>query len=550
MMVLLALTALVSLALTHSYTRIGSISKKVTNDGSFGSTSWKLSSSDSDSAESRRNMKMEKRRSYHATSALRAGEGADKMWDEAAERLISGRGGEVFVKEGGLSSMAAKAAALKAEEDIVEKEAKDIKINRAAVARQALSGINEGDRSDSVSQSRADEEFKSATFSEERKSQGPSVAGARDPSPLPLPFMEASTIGIVGKWQEQSGNFVLKPDADSTFNQGNKGGTLKPPLGVIHFLGGAFVGAAPHLSYRYILEGLVDAGYVVVATPYRLNFDYVEICDSILSRFDQVAVDLAAEYGAIPVIGVGHSCGALLQTLITSLFPDAPRAANVLISFNNRPTKDAIPGFDEFIVPLSNAVLGAESSEQVSSLRETVVNARSAFDRALESYAQSPLSPKFVGTELLPLLNQGLEVVDQVPGILQSVADGAREFTPSPSDTKEACRRMYRARNTLLIKFEDDSLDESVEAETTLREANTIMRMKRPMVEMDVALRVIEGTHLTPLSQTFLPGPPEGVQDLLKPLREGIRASPLLRQANEVQEAILTFLEDSISRAG
>ena len=109
---------------------------------------------------------------------------------------------------------------------------------------------------------------------------------------------------------------------------------------------------------------------------------------------------------------------------------------------------------------------------------------------------------------------------------------------------------MYRARNTLLIKFEDDSLDESVEAETTLREANTIMRMKRPMVEMDVALRVIEGTHLTPLSQTFLPGPPEGVQDLLKPLREGIRASPLLRQANEVQEAILTFLEDSISRAG
>ena len=121
---------------------------------------------------------------------------------------------------------------------------------------------------------------------------------------------------------------------------------------------------------------------MVVATPYRLNFDYVEICDSILSKFDQVAVDLAADYGAIPVIGVGHSCGALLQTLITSLFPDAPRAANVLISFNNRETKDAIPGFDEFIVPLSNAVLGSESSEQAGSFRETVLSARNAFDRA------------------------------------------------------------------------------------------------------------------------------------------------------------------------
>jgi hypothetical protein len=479
------------------------------------------------------------------------------MWDEAAERLVSGKGGEVFMKEGGLSAMAAKAAALEAEEDALTKEAGDTTINRASAARQALSGMSDegAEAGPSVRRGGSDEEVKSTSsnFKANEQSSGSSASSAaatRNPSPLPLPFMEASTIGILGKWQEQSGNFVLKPDAESTYNQGNEDGVLNPPLGVIHFLGGAFVGAAPHLTYRYILEGLVDAGYVVVATPYRLNFDYVEICDSILSKFDQVAVDLAADYGAIPVIGVGHSCGALLQTLITSLFPDAPRAANVLISFNNRETKDAIPGFDEFIVPLSNAVLGSESSEQAGSLRETVLSVRNAFDRALTNYAQSPLSPKFVGTELLPLLNQGLEVVDQVPGILQSVADGAREFSPSPTDTKEACRRMYRARSTLLIKFEDDSLDESVEAETTLREANTIMRMKRPMVEMDVALKVIQGTHLTPLSQTFLPGPPEGVQDLLKPVRDGIRASPLLKQTSEVREAILTFLGDSISRAG
>jgi Protein of unknown function (DUF1350) len=46
---------------------------------------------------------------------------------------------------------------------------------------------------------------------------------------------------------------------------------------VIHFLGGAFVGAAPHLTYSYLLNGLAEVGFVVVATPYPLGFDYLEV---------------------------------------------------------------------------------------------------------------------------------------------------------------------------------------------------------------------------------------------------------------------------------
>lgn len=45
--------------------------------------------------------------------------------------------------------------------------------------------------------------------------------------------------------------------------------------GVVHFLGGAFVGAAPHLTYRYLLESLSKQGYLIVTTPYRLEFDYI-----------------------------------------------------------------------------------------------------------------------------------------------------------------------------------------------------------------------------------------------------------------------------------
>ncbi|CAN0580921.1 unnamed protein product, partial [Ectocarpus sp. 12 AP-2014] len=75
-------------------------------------------------------------------------------------------------------------------------------------------------------------------------------------------------------------------------------------------------------------------------------------CDGILDRFEQAAVPLAAQYGALPVVGIGHSCGALLQLLITCLFPDTPRAANALISFNNKPVSEAVPGFEELVLPL------------------------------------------------------------------------------------------------------------------------------------------------------------------------------------------------------
>lgn len=480
-----------------------------------------------------------------SVSEGQGGSESDSVWSSAADRLVSGVAGEKFVKED-LAKLEAEASALKAKKDAEKLRGRET-MSRATSARQAISSLSSNVVDNIPTDPPLQQESNAATRRKEPEETKTNKVPERESINIPLPFMEASTIGIAGKWKEKYGNFVIRPDAESSYNKGNEDGVLNQPLGVIHFLGGAFVGAAPHLTYRYLLEGLADAGYIVVATPYRLDFDYVEICDTILSKFDRVAVELAQEFGAVPVVGLGHSCGALLQTLVTSLFPDAPRAANVLVSFNNRPARDAIPGFDEVVVPFSNAVAG--DNDQARNLWSVAANVRQRFDSAVNAYARSPLSPKFVGTELVPLLNQGLEVLDQVPGILESIAQGSEEFTPTPADTKEACRRMYRARSTLLIKFDDDNLDESSEVESTLKEANTIMRMKRPMVEMDVKLSVIEGTHLTPLSQTFIPGPPEGFDDALEPLRDQIKAvTPALRQASEVRSTILGFLGDCIGR--
>ena len=333
----------------------------------------------------------------------------------------------------------------------------------------------------------------------------------------------------LGNWIEAYGNFILRPSADD-FN---------PPVGVIHFLGGAFVGAAPHVAYRYLLESLCDAGFVVVATPYRLDFDYARTCDYILEKFDSIAIDLANDYGPLPVVGIGHSCGALLQTLITCLFPSAPRAANVLISFNNKPVKEAIPAFEELVVPLSSVFSSNYDAEIAKTMKETVNDLIST----------SPLLPSVGGNDLVPIIRESIEVVDQIPDILKMIGEGISEFTPSPGDTKEVCRRMYRARSTLLLKFDNDSLDESEDIEQILKEANTIMRMKRPMVEMDVELRYLDGTHITPLTQNIfvdavdlnIPVPTEGTTNPLK--------DQLLKDVDVTKTEILKWLDVKLGRS-
>lgn len=139
-------------------------------------------------------------------------------------------------------------------------------------------------------------------------------------------------------------------------------------------------------------------------------------------------------------------------------------------------------------------------NDDILDFNEVMRTMESTFD---ELISRSPLVPKFVGNDLIPMFRDSVRVVDQIPDILKMIGEGKIEFIPSPSDAKEVCRRMYRARSTLLLKFENDSLDESEEIEDVLKEANTIMRMKRPMIEMDVEMKYLDGTHLTPLTQNL-----------------------------------------------
>jgi Protein of unknown function (DUF1350) len=353
-----------------------------------------------------------------------------------------------------------------------------------------------------------------------------------------------------------------------------------PPRALLHFLGGAIVGHSPHICYRYMLERLAAKGYLVVATPYNLSFDYLTTCDDIISRFERIATPLAQTYGALPVVGIGHSCGSLLQLLITSIFPDTPRAANALISFNNKPVSEAVPVFEEFFAPFftyvaarnettsrpsgsdiirvgldltSFMVQGELPSDELLLKAGKLLVAPTPFSSFLKesnlvvptflrnaySTLSNPTVTALSNAGVVPIMTEFLHTLQQIPSLIDEVADGARDFVPPPAQVKAAARRSYRA---LILQYTEDPLDESPEVEELLQTAGQIIQMKRPMVQIDVQLRTLPGGHAAPLL-----APPLDVAMQVETLLGGDAAKDVFQysSADQTVEELIRWLEES-----
>ena len=208
-------------------------------------------------------------------------------------------------------------------------------------------------------------------------------------------------------WQEISGNWVLIP---------------RHPIAIVHFLGGAFVAAAPQLTYRWLLEELAAKNYAVIATPFVNTLEHTAIAQSVLQSFESAIAELQAtavlRKRYLPIYGLGHSMGCKLHLLIGSLF-SVERAGNILISFNNYAAREAIPLVQQF-------------------------------------------TPTF-----------------------------AVEFTPSPSETIDIVQGRYTIRRNLLIKFANDTIDQSAALTPLLQQRFPNM----------VTVQTLPGTHTTPLGQ-------------------------------------------------
>jgi hypothetical protein len=137
-------------------------------------------------------------------------------------------------------------------------------------------------------------------------------------------------------WREVAGNWLWVPPQ---------------PRGIIHFLGGAFVASAPHLTYRLLLESLGREGYLIVATPFVNTFDHRVIAQEVDVTFGQALVYLERRGfspRSLPVYGLGHSMGGKIHLLLSSL-GRLERVGNVLMAFNNYSARRSIPLLEQFM---------------------------------------------------------------------------------------------------------------------------------------------------------------------------------------------------------
>ncbi len=65
------------------------------------------------------------------------------------------------------------------------------------------------------------------------------------------------------------------------------------PKGVVQFIGGAFFGTFPTVFYRYFLQTLFNAGYTIVALPFRFSFRHWGIAIDLLKEQEILRDELA-----------------------------------------------------------------------------------------------------------------------------------------------------------------------------------------------------------------------------------------------------------------
>jgi len=188
------------------------------------------------------------------------------------------------------------------------------------------------------------------------------------------------------EWQEYKGAWIVLP---------------KRALGVIHFVGGAFVAVAPQVTYRRLLEFLGKRNYAIIATPVVNTFDHGTLAAQALRQFN-TSLEYCESQGRLkrflPLYGLGHSLGCKLHLLMASLY-GAERAGNIFMAFNNYSSAQSIPLMETLL-----------KSENLRPLRDNL---------------------------------------------------GNTEFSPSPRETERIIHQGYRVRRNFLIRFQNDDIDQT-----------------------------------------------------------------------------------------
>ena len=114
------------------------------------------------------------------------------------------------------------------------------------------------------------------------------------------------------------------------------------PIGLIELIGGSYLSASPHISYKFLLEALREKGLAIHAWTYLPSLDHQAQANEAWKSFRLCRKKLESRVGVkLNPIRLGHSLGCKLHLLS----PDGGRNSKIFISlsFNNFNANNSIP---------------------------------------------------------------------------------------------------------------------------------------------------------------------------------------------------------------
>jgi hypothetical protein len=327
---------------------------------------------------------------------------------------------------------------------------------------------------------------------------------------------------------------------------------VKRPTAILHFVGGTFFGSAPKLWYRSLLEGLVrNTNCAIVVTPipvtlFKSPLQHIELCQKLQRSFSNAwNTVLEDEYGnldGIPLCGIGHSLGARLLVVLSTLQKNKPRGripsykSMVLVSFTNYGASAGIPG-------VSALLKQSRRNDQTNQVSDKRRKRRRAAQRVRQdSWADDDYDDDDEDDE------EWEEILDDLQGIFQEQAARVKtvltpkskdlEFSPSPDMLWKALKedQRYSIPETLIVQFDNDQVDQSSKLAQILLDTNST----------DVKFARLRGTHLSPLSVND--GESRGWLELTSRASKTIWKVIRGRGKSEAQEASMRDVRQSIAR--
>ncbi len=115
------------------------------------------------------------------------------------------------------------------------------------------------------------------------------------------------------------------------------------PQALIHFLGGAFIGLAPHILYDSVLTDLARANYGILAPIYQTQSNHTLVAQRICHQLKSIQDRLG--YPQLPTFGLGHSLGCKLHILscIDDPHIGKQRWGNIFMAYSNSSLQSAVP---------------------------------------------------------------------------------------------------------------------------------------------------------------------------------------------------------------